>query len=95
MATAAPAQPAAPRRGIKALLARHPLISYLIITFAFSWLVWVPGVLGPRVISLLLLFTGVRGRRILGSPPSALRSSPKLRIAPVLRGRYQTGTLGW
>jgi hypothetical protein len=36
MATAAPVQPAAPRRCIKALLARHPLISYLIIMFAFS-----------------------------------------------------------
>ena len=40
--TTAPAQPASVRQG---LLARHPLISYFIITFAFSWLMFVPGVL--------------------------------------------------
>ena len=40
--TTAPAQPAPARQG---LLARHPLISYFIITFAFSWLVFLPGVL--------------------------------------------------
>jgi hypothetical protein len=45
MATAAPVQPAAPRRCIQALLVRHLLISYFIITFAFSWLVFLPGVL--------------------------------------------------
>jgi hypothetical protein len=38
MATAAPVQSDAPRRGIKALLARHPLVFYFIIAYAFSWL---------------------------------------------------------
>ena len=58
MATAAPAQPDAPQRG---LLARHPLGSYFIITFAFSWIVFLPGVLtyygvlsvSPSVIGVL------------------------------------------
>jgi uncharacterized protein len=40
--TTAPARTAPARQG---LLARHPLISYFIITFAFSWLVFLPGVL--------------------------------------------------
>ena len=30
MATSAPLQPAAPQRGIKALLARHPLVSFFV-----------------------------------------------------------------
>jgi membrane protease YdiL (CAAX protease family) len=42
MATAAPVQSDAPRRGIKALLARHPLISFFVIAYAFSWIAWSP-----------------------------------------------------
>jgi uncharacterized protein len=38
MTAAAPVQPAAPRRGIKALLARHPLVSYFVMAYAFTWL---------------------------------------------------------
>jgi uncharacterized protein len=63
MATVAPVQPAAPRRGIKALLARHPLISYFIITFVFSWLLLLPGPLtyygilsvSPRLLGYLAI----------------------------------------
>jgi hypothetical protein len=36
MATAAAVQLDAPRRGIEALLARHPLVFYFIIAYAFS-----------------------------------------------------------
>jgi uncharacterized protein len=39
MATAAPAQPAAPHQGV---LARHPLTFYFIIAYAGSWLIWLP-----------------------------------------------------
>jgi membrane protease YdiL (CAAX protease family) len=46
MATSAPLQPAAPRRGIKALLTRDPLDSFFVMAYAFSWIVWVPWVLG-------------------------------------------------
>ena len=46
MATSAPLQPAAPQRGIKALLARHPLVSFFVMAYAFSWIVWAPWVLG-------------------------------------------------
>jgi uncharacterized protein len=46
MGTAAPLQPAAPHRGIKALLARYPLVSFFGMAYAFSWIVWAPWVLG-------------------------------------------------
>jgi uncharacterized protein len=45
MATAAPLQPAAPHRGIKALLARHPLVSFFVIAYAGTWLFELPYVL--------------------------------------------------
>src|ERR671920_919544 len=43
MATAAPVQPAAPRQGV---LARYPLVSFFVMAYAFSWIVWAPWVLG-------------------------------------------------
>jgi uncharacterized protein len=43
MATATPVQPATPQRGIKVVLARHPLASFFLIAFAFSWLLFLPG----------------------------------------------------
>jgi uncharacterized protein len=46
MGNAAPLQPAAPQRGIKALLARHPLVAFFGMAYAFSWIVWAPWVLG-------------------------------------------------
>src|ERR671916_2296534 len=56
--TTVPSPPVSARQG---LLARHPLISYFIITFAFSWLMFLPGVLtyygvlsvSPSVIGVL------------------------------------------
>ena len=45
MATAAPVQPAAPHRGIKALLARHPLVSFFVLAYAGTWLFELPYVL--------------------------------------------------
>ncbi len=53
MATAATVQPDAPRRGIKALLARHPLVFYFIIAYAFSWLAEMPLVLSEDGAGLL------------------------------------------
>src|ERR687896_1475399 len=40
--TTVPSPPVSTPQGV---LARHPLISYFIITFAFSWLMFLPGVL--------------------------------------------------
>jgi membrane protease YdiL (CAAX protease family) len=46
MATAAPLQPDAPHRGLKALLARHPLLSFFVMAYAFTWIVLAPWTLG-------------------------------------------------
>jgi len=42
MATAAPAQPAAPHGGLKGLLARHPLVSFFVLAYALTWVAWSP-----------------------------------------------------
>src|SRR5215213_3476601 len=46
----APAQPASARHG---LLARHPLVSFFVMAYAFSWIVWSPWVLGEDGAGLL------------------------------------------
>src|SRR5262245_66137474 len=53
MATAAPVQPAAPHRGIKALLARHPLASFFVLAYAGTWLFELPYVLSEYGTGLL------------------------------------------
>jgi membrane protease YdiL (CAAX protease family) len=46
----ATSQPASPREG---LLARHPLISFFVMAFAFSWIAWSPWVLSEEGVGLL------------------------------------------
>ena len=53
MATAAPVQPAAPHRGIRALLARHQLVSFFVLAFAGTWLFELPYVLSADGSGLL------------------------------------------
>src|SRR5215212_7332242 len=53
MATTAPLQPAAPQRGLKGLLARHPLISFFVMAYALTWLAWSPWYLSEDGIGLL------------------------------------------
>jgi uncharacterized protein len=53
MATAAPLQPDAPHRGIKALLARHPLVSFFVLAYAGTWLFELPYVLSEDGSGLL------------------------------------------
>src|SRR4051812_7507840 len=48
--TTAAAQPASPRQG---LLARHQLVFFFGMAYAFSWLVWSPWVLGKDGAGLL------------------------------------------
>ena len=45
MATAAPVQTAAPHSGIRALLARHQLVSFFVLAYAGTWLFKLPYVL--------------------------------------------------
>src|SRR3954471_13246270 len=53
MTTGAPVQPAAPQSGLKALVARHPLVSFFVMAFAFSWIVWSPWILSEDGLGLL------------------------------------------
>ena len=53
MATAAPLQPAAPHRGIRALLARHPLVFFFGLAYAGTWLTELPYVLSKDGSGLL------------------------------------------
>jgi uncharacterized protein len=53
MATAAPAHPAAPHRGIRALLARHPLVFFFVLAYAGTWLFELPYVLSEYGAGLL------------------------------------------
>jgi membrane protease YdiL (CAAX protease family) len=48
--TTAPARPVSGRRSV---LARHPLVSFFVMAYAFSWLVWAPWVLGEDGAGLL------------------------------------------
>src|SRR5919108_5516039 len=48
--TTAPAQPTSARQS---LLARHPLVSFFVMAYAFSWIVWAPWVLGEDGVKLL------------------------------------------
>ena len=78
MATAAPLQPAAPQRGIKALLARHPLVSFFVMAYAFSWIVWAPWVLGEDGAKVLPPALSVPTSRLLLAGVS-LQDQPSLR----------------
>jgi uncharacterized protein len=53
MATAAPAHPAAPHTGIRALLARHPLVFFFVLAYAGTWLSELPYVLSEYGAGLL------------------------------------------
>jgi uncharacterized protein len=48
--TTAPARPVSGRRSV---LARHPLVSFFVMAYAFSWLVCAPWVLGEDGAGLL------------------------------------------
>jgi uncharacterized protein len=71
-----PSPPVSARQG---LLARHPLTSYFVITFAFSWLAFLPGVLtyygvlsvAPSVIGVLGI-VGLLGPVLSGFAMTAL-----------------------
>jgi uncharacterized protein len=48
--TTAPARPGSTRQSV---LARHPLVSFFVMAYAFSWIVWTPWVLGKGGAGLL------------------------------------------
>ena len=86
MATAAPVQPAAPHRGIRALLARHPLVSFFALAFAGTWLTEIPYVLSEDGSGLLAI----------SSPLLAWTMPLTVFLGPFLAAFVMTGaTEGW
>jgi membrane protease YdiL (CAAX protease family) len=82
MATAAPVQPAAPHRGLKGLLTRHPLLSFFALAYALTWLAWSPWYLSESGIGLLPLD---------GEGMSAYLNTLALIVGPTLSAFIMTG----
>jgi uncharacterized protein len=74
------ARPASPQRG---LLARHPLISFFVMAYAFSWIVWSPWVLSEDGVGLLPFQ--------LSGLTKALLSAAAILLGPTLSGFIMTG----
>ena len=75
----APVQPASPQAG---LFARHPLISFFIMAYAFSWIVWSPWVLSEEGVGLLPFE--------LGGAASGLLNAAAILAGPTLSGLIMT-----
>ena len=73
-------QPASPQRGV---LARHPLISFFVMAYAFSWIVWSPWVLSEEGVGLLPFE--------LGGAASGLLNAAAILAGPTLAGLIMTG----
>jgi uncharacterized protein len=90
MATAAPVQPAAHHRGIKALLARHPLVSFFVLAYAGTWLFELPYVLSEYGAGILPTKNPV----LLWTSPVAVFTGPFLSafvMTAVTEGRAGVG----
>src|SRR5829696_7723832 len=73
-------RPASPQRS---LLARHPLISFFVMAYAFSWIVWSPWLLSEEGVGLLpYQLSGVT---------KALLSAAAILLGPTLSGFIMTG----
>jgi membrane protease YdiL (CAAX protease family) len=75
----ASARPASAQRG---LLARHPLISFFVMAYAFSWIVWSPWVLSEEGVGLLPFE--------LGGAASGLLNAAAILAGPTLAGLIMT-----
>ena len=76
----ASARPASPQRS---LLARHPLISFFVMAYAFSWIVWSPWVLSEDGVGLLPYQ--------LSGWTKGLLSAAAILLGPTLSGFIMTG----
>src|ERR687894_108223 len=73
-------QPASPQRG---LLARHPLVSFFVMAYAFSWIVWSPWVLSEEGVGLLPFE--------LSDATSGLLNAVAILLGPAFSGFIMTG----
>ena len=71
--TTAPTQPVSVRQG---LLARYPLTSFFVMAYAFTWIVWVPWVLGQDGVGLLPIKIGQAASGYLNA--AAILAGPTL-----------------
>ena len=71
--TAPPTQPVSVRQG---LLARYPLTSFFVMAYAFTWIVWVPWVLGQDGVGLLPIKIGQAASGYLNA--AAILAGPTL-----------------
>ena len=76
----ASARPASAQRG---LLARHPLISFFVMAYAFSWIAWSPWVLSEEGVGLLPFE--------LSGATSGLLSAAAILLGPTLSAFIMTG----
>ncbi len=79
--TTAPAQPSSARQG---LLARHPLVSFFVMAYAFSWIVWTPWVLGEDGAGLLPIK--------IGKTPGWFLNAAAILAGPTLSAFIMTAT---
>src|SRR4051794_10066085 len=84
MANAAPVQQAAPRRGMRALLARHQLVSFFVLAFAGTWLTELPYVLSKHGAGILHFSSPMLTLLIWTSPVSVF-------MGPFLAAFLMTG----
>src|SRR5215216_1800260 len=75
-------QPASPQRNV---LARHPLISFFVMAFTFSWIVWSPWVLSEEGVGLLPFE--------LSGATSGLLNAVAILLGPTLSGFIMTGVI--
>src|SRR5919107_5822113 len=76
----ASAHPASVQRG---LLARHPLISFCVMAYAFSWIAWSPWVLSEEGVGLLPFE--------LSGATAGLLNAVAILLGPTLSGFIMTG----
>jgi uncharacterized protein len=68
-----------PARGLRGLLQRHPLLSYFIMAYGFSWVAWIPYVLAQDGLGVLPVHLSQAGL------------VPGLFLGPILTGFLMTG----
>ncbi len=73
-------RPATPHGG---LLVRHPLISFFVMAYAFTWIAWSPWVLSEEGVGLLPYR--------LSEPTSGLLNAAAILLGPTLSGFIMTG----
>jgi uncharacterized protein len=76
---------APPASAQRSLLARHPLISFFVMAYAFTWIVWTPWVLSEEGVGLLPFE--------LSGVAAGLLNATAILAGPTLAGLIMTGII--